>query len=66
MKIDNRPPSVVRISPELYAELARLAEMTRRPISEIASMAIRCGLSHSTVTPVQLYNIEFFGEKEKE
>ena len=62
MKIDARPQSVVRIKPEVYDELVRLADLTRKPIGVIASAAIECGLAHSSVTPVQQHNISFDGE----
>ena len=59
MKPDTRPTAAVRIDPDLYRRLAEISELTRLSIGKVASMAIRCGLSHSSVKPVQLYNVTF-------
>ena len=59
MKPDTRPPAAVRIDPDLYRQLAEISEKTRLSIGKLASMAIRCGLSHSSVKPVQLYSVTF-------
>ena len=54
---------VIRIDLELVEELDRLATLTRTPIKQIASDAIRFALQYAVTKPVECYDIEFMIEK---
>lgn len=50
---------VIRISPDVYEELQRLVQMTRRPIGEIATQALEYALSNSRMVEVKAYDVAF-------
>lgn len=54
---------VIRIDLELVEELERLATLTRTPIKQIASDAIRFALQYAVTKPVECYDVEFMIEK---
>ena len=49
----------VRVDNDVYDDLVRLSEMTRKPISEIASTALRYAFENSTLTETKVYNLSF-------
>lgn len=51
--------SIIRIDPDVYEELQRLVRMTRRPISEIATQALRFALDNSRMVEVKAYDVAF-------
>lgn len=54
---------VIRIDLELVEELERLATLTRTPIKQITSDAIRFALQYAVIKPVECYDVEFMIEK---
>ena len=50
---------VIRIDLELVEKLDDLARITRTPIKEIASNAIRFDLQYAVTKPVECYDVEF-------
>lgn len=66
MKPDTRPPAAVRIKPEQYEEIARIATLTRKSISEVAATLITYGLKHSSIKPIHLYDLVFDDRREGE
>lgn len=54
---------VIRIDLELVEELDKLATLTRTPIKQIASNAIRFALQYAVTKPVECYDVEFMIEK---
>ena len=50
---------VIRIDLELVEKLEQLAAMTRTPVKEIASNAIRFALQYAVTKPVECYDVEF-------
>lgn len=54
---------VIRIDLDLVEELDRLATLTRTPIKQIASDAIRFALQYAVTKPVECYDVEFMIEK---
>lgn len=57
---------VIRIDLELVEELERLATLTRTPIKQIASDAIRFALQYAVTKPVECYDVEFVIKKGEE
>lgn len=55
---------VIRIELDLVDELERLASITRTPVKDIASNAIRFALRYAVTKPVQCYDVEFIIEGE--
>lgn len=51
--------TVVRLRPATYKQLGNLSKQTRQSMSELAQLLIEYALRHSTVKPVQLYDIVF-------
>ena len=54
---------VIRIDLELVEKLDDLAAITRTPIKQIASNAIRFALQYAVTKPVECYDVEFMIEK---
>ena len=59
------PNTIIRVSPDVFEELRRLTEMTRRPIGEITSEALRFALGNTRMIEVKAYEVAF-GEEKKE
>ena len=55
----NRANTIIRIQPDVYEELTHLVKMTRRPISEIATEALRYALDNSHMVQVKAYDVVF-------
>ena len=53
--------TVIRIQPDVYEELNHLVKLTRRPISEIATEALRYALDNSHMVQVKAYDV-YFGD----
>lgn len=51
--------SIIRIEPDLFDELNRLSNITRTPVKEIASRALRFALEHVVTKPIECYDVEF-------
>ena len=49
----------------LREEIARIAELTRKSISEIAVSLISYGLAHSSIRPIHLYDLVFDAKEEE-
>lgn len=58
--------TIVRVQPDVYEELAYIRKMTRRPISEIATEALRYAIEHSHLVEAQAYDVVFGACREKE
>ena len=50
---------VIRIDLDLVEKLDELSKITRTPIKEIASGAIRFALQYAVTKPVECYDVEF-------
>lgn len=50
----------------MYEELTHLVKMTRRPIGEITSEALRYALDNSHMVQVKAYDVVFGACREKE
>lgn len=59
MYADGEKGTVVRLRPATYKKLKELSYQTRQSMSELAQQLIEYALRHSTVRPVQLYDIVF-------
>lgn len=53
--------TVIRIQPDVYEELTHLVKLTRRPISEIATEALRYALNNSHMVEAKVYDV-YFGD----
>ena len=62
----NRANTIIRIQPEVYEELTHLVKLTRRPISEIATEALRYALNNSHMVEAKVYDVVFGACREKE
>lgn len=51
--------TTIRIKPDMYAELDQLSKLTRTPISEIASDALRYALNNSHLVQADCYDVVF-------
>lgn len=49
----------IRLAPNLDREVRKIADMTRRPISQVLNELVEYALEHTEVKPVQLYDISF-------
>lgn len=58
--------TIIRIQPDVYEELNHLVKLTRRPISEIATVALRYALDNSHMVEVQAYDVVFGECRRKE
>lgn len=58
--------TIIRIQPDVYEELTHLVKLTRWPISEIATEALRYALDNSHMVEVQAYDVVFGECKGKE
>ena len=57
--------SVIRIRAEIYDEICRLSEISRTPVSDIASDAIAFALRHNRLSRADCYDVTFTTEKEE-
>ena len=57
----NRTNTIIRVQPDVYEELTHLVKMTRRPIGEITSEALRYALDNSHMVQVNAYDV-YFGD----
>ena len=55
----NRANTIIRVQPDVYEELTHLVKMTRRPIGEITSEALRYALDNSHMVQVKAYDVVF-------
>lgn len=53
--------TIIRIQPDVYEELTHIQQMTRRPISEIATEALRYALDNSHMVEAKVYDV-YFGD----
>lgn len=53
--------TIIRIQPDVYEELTHLVKLTRRPISEIATEALRYALNNSHMVEAKVYDV-YFGD----
>lgn len=53
--------TIIRIHPDVYEELTHLVKLTRRPISEIATEALRYALDNSHMVEAKVYDV-YFGD----
>lgn len=53
--------TIIRIQPDVYEELEYIRKMTRRPISEIATEALRYALNNSHMVEAKVYDV-YFGD----
>lgn len=57
---------VIRIDLELVEKLEQLAAITRTPIKDIASKAIRFALEYAVTKPVECFDVEFIIDANRE
>ena len=62
----NRANTIIRVQPDVYEELTHLVQMTRRPIGEITSEALRYALDNSHMVQVKSYDVVFGECRRKE
>ena len=62
----NRANTIIRVQPDVYEELTHLVKMTRRPIGEITSEALRYARDNSHMVQLQTYDVVFGACREKE
>lgn len=65
-KLSWQNSKVIRIDLELVKKLDELAALTRTPIKQIASDAIRFALQYAITKPVECYDVEFAIKKGEE
>lgn len=53
--------TIIRIQPDVYEELEYIRKMTRRPVSEIATEALRYALDNSHMVEAKVYDV-YFGD----
>ena len=53
--------TIIRIQPDVYEELEYIRKMTRRPVSEIATEALRYALNNSHMVEAKVYDV-YFGD----
>lgn len=53
--------TIIRIHPDVYEELEHIRQMTRRPVSEIATDALRYAIEHSHMVEAKVYDV-YFGD----
>lgn len=57
---------VIRIEMDLVNELDYLSKITRTPIKDIASKAIRFALEYAVTKPVECFDVEFIIDANRE
>lgn len=57
---------VIRIELDLVNELEYLSKITRTPIKDIASKAIRFALQYAVTKPVECFDVEFMINRKSE
>ena len=60
--MDRETSGLVRIRAAERLELERISEMTRQPMSWVASEAIRYALNHCELHEVKMYDLTFGGK----
>ena len=63
---EHKSNTIIRIQPDVYEELTHLVKLTRRPISEIATEALRYALDNSHMVQVKAYDVVFGECRKKE
>lgn len=63
---EHKSNTIIRIQPDVYEELTHLVKLTRRPISEIATEALRYALDNSHMVQVKAYDVVFGECRRKE
>lgn len=58
---EHKSNTIIRIQPDVYEELTHLVKLTRRPISEIATEALRYALNNSHMVEAKVYDV-YFGD----
>ena len=58
---EHKSNTIIRIQPDVYEELEYIRKMTRRPISEIATDALRYALDNSHMVEAKVYDV-YFGD----
>lgn len=58
---EHKSNTIIRIQPDVYEELTHLVKLTRRPISEIATEALRYALNNSHMVDAKVYDV-YFGD----
>ena len=58
----NRNTSKVRLAEDVIERLEELSAMTRRPMSKIATEAMRYALEHVRMVQVDCYDVVFGGD----
>ena len=56
---DRHAAGNIRLSAQLDRKVRKIADMTRRPISQVLNELVAYALEHAEVKPVQLYDISF-------
>lgn len=51
--------TIIRIQPDVYEEIEYIRKMTRRPVSEIATEALRYALDNSHMVEAKVYDVVF-------
>ena len=59
MSKQSYPNTIIRVSPEVFEELKDLQMMTRRPIGEIASEALKYAMENICLVEVKTYDVTF-------
>ena len=57
--------TIIRIRPEIYESLLQLSELSRRPVSAIASDAVEFALRHKKLTKADCYDVTFEEKEDK-
>ena len=56
---EHKSNTIIRIQPDVYEELEYIRKMTRRPVSEIATEALRYALDNSHMVEAKVYDVVF-------
>lgn len=59
--VQHKSNTIIRIHPDVYEELEYIRKMTRRPVSEIATEALRYALNNSHMVEAKVYDV-YFGD----
>lgn len=58
----SRDKAIIRVDPEVYADIAHLAKKTRLPIGGVANRLLRAAMAEVELVEVPLYNMVIHGE----
>lgn len=61
----SRYNTIIRVKPEIYESLLQLSELSRRPVSAIASDAMEFALRHKKLTKADCYDVTFEEKEDK-